>query len=154
MLRRLLPILCALLIAAPAMGYTTIWEGAADNDIQIDLQVDCYIQIQWQDTQIQFDGTSDFWATQLMGVGYAACPDLDGKFAADPWAGDDWYAPNGIYFESGDGALIFVHSNNDLSMWTHTNGNLAGTINDPANQIPTWFTVALAPFKIGGVPIV
>jgi hypothetical protein len=99
---------------------------------------------------IVFDGTADWWSQQLMGVGYTACPDDGGKFAADPWAGAEYYAGlNGRYFESGDGAVIYVHSNNDLSMHVHSNGNLAGTINDPINnEIPTWFTVCLAPFMI------
>jgi hypothetical protein len=151
-MRNLLVLFCVMALAAPIWGYETIWEGAPDNDIEINLQIDCYIQIDWQDCLIEFDGTSDWWSDQLMGVGYAACPDDGGKFAAEPWAGADYYAgTTGRYYESGDGAVIYVHSNNALSMEVHTNGDLYGTINSASNTIPTWFTVALAPFMIDDV---
>lgn len=152
MTRILMAILAVGLLTLPAGAYEVIWDGDADNDLLIDLQVDCYIQIDWQDLAIEFDGANDWWSTQLTGMAYQACPDDDNKFAADPWAGDQWYAgAGGRYFEAGDGAAIYVHSNNDLSMAVHTNGDLAGTINSAANTIPTWFTVALAPFMIDDV---
>ncbi len=148
-MRKLLAILCVLAFALPIYGYEVIWDGASEADVTIELQIDCYIQIDWQDTDILFDGSADWWSTQLSGVAYQACPDDGGKNAPEPWAGDQYYAgTNGRYYESGDGATIYVHSNNDLSMNVHTRGDLAGTINSASNTIPTWFTVALAPFMI------
>ncbi|MBN2172305.1 MAG: hypothetical protein JW819_13380 [Candidatus Krumholzibacteriota bacterium] len=150
----LLTILVLAVAAPPAMAYEVVWDGPADGELDINLQVDCYIQIDWQDTAIDFDGTSDWWSTQLMGLAYQSCPDDGGKFAPDPWAGDAYYAGgNGRYYESGDGAVIFVRSNNDLSMAVHTNGDLYGTVNSASNTIPTWFTVCLCPFWINGVQL-
>ena len=154
MLRILIAIMTVAALVVPALGYDTQWEGAQDDTLDIHLQLDCWIQIEWQDTLIEFDGLGDWWCRHLGGVAYSACPDSAGKYSTDPWGGDAYYAPiTGIYYESGDGAVIFVRSNNDLSMRVHTNGDLWGNINDPLNTLPTWFTVCLAPFQIGGVAL-
>ena len=151
-MRKLAVLLVTLLFALPLMGYEVIWDGEPDGDIEINLQVDCYIQIIWQDTEIHFTDQEpyDWWSTQLMGLGYSACPDDDNQHPMYPWAGDQWYTQGqGRYYESRDGAQIFVHTNNELSMWVHTNGDLTGQVHPEANNtIPTWFTVALAPFMI------
>lgn len=156
MFRNTLIALCVMALAVPAFGYEVIWDGNPDGCIQIELQIDCYIQIEWQDIVIVFnDGagdplTWDFWAEQLENVGYARCPDNDGKHPPNPWAGSGYYAPNGLYYESCDGGDIFIRSNNDFHMDVHVNGNLTGTLNAPYGEIPTWFTLCLCPFMMDG----
>lgn len=149
-------------LSIPAFGYKVTWDGPKYKEIPIKLQIDCYIQIDWQDSAIVFnDGTSvdpetgtyDFWSDQLEGKVYALCPDGDTKHSPDPWAGDHWYATNGLYYESADGAVLYINSNNDLTMTVHVNGDLAGTENDSNNKIPTWFTLCLAPFTINSIAV-
>jgi hypothetical protein len=149
----LLAIVAVLALAVPAAAYETTWDGSPTGDITIYLSLDCYIQILWQDTEIHFDGTNDWWCTQLQGVGYSG-PGVDGegKMSTDPWAGD-WYD---AYFESGDGGYLYVKSNNALSMQVHSAGNLAAsdTTCPGVCEIPTWFTVALSgPFYVQGMDI-
>ncbi|MGB7061709.1 MAG: hypothetical protein WBF13_05060 [Candidatus Zixiibacteriota bacterium] len=155
MIRKLFVVFCVLALAAPVYGYDVIWDGDPQGDITIELQIDCYIQIDRQDPEIHFTNVSpfDWWSTTLVPVGTQKCPDNDGKHPMDPWAGDHWYAPTGLYYESDDGAVIFVRSNNDITMRVHTRGDLYGTVNSSANKIPTWFTLALCPFIINGVTI-
>lgn len=156
MLRALITIMVVAALAVPAAAYTTIWEGEKDGVIDIALQIDCYIQIQRQDSAIQFTDQSpyDWWSDSLMGDVLTKCPDDDGQHPMYAWAGDQWYAgPGGRYYESDDGAVIYVRSNNELTMNVHTNGDLAGTENSATNTIPTWFTVALCPFVIDDSPI-
>ena len=154
MLRYILTALCVLALATPVFGYDVTWDGDPEGDIDINLQIDCYIQIDRQDSEIHFsDGTvvgeEDWWMTSLQPVGTVQCPDDDNQHPMYPWAGDQWYAgAGGRFYESYDGATIFIHSNNDLTMTVHTNGDLAGTVNDPLNKIPTWFTLGLCPFMI------
>ena len=149
-------VLGVLVLAIPAFSYDTTWDGDPEGVITINADINCFIQILWQDVEIQFQETAndtphDWWSWQLEGVGYTACPDPGEKLPLNPWAGDAYYCgDSGIYYESGDGAHIFVTSNNSLSMTVTTNGDLHGTVNDPNNKIPTWFTVCLAPFIIGG----
>ena len=155
MLRILIAIMAVAALAVPAMGYETQWEGDQDGNLDIHLQLDCWIQIQWQNQLIEFDGLGDWYHTSLDHFAYIACPDPEGKFPTDPWAGDAYYCgSDGMYYESADGAVIFVRSNNDLSMMVHTNGDLTGTLNPPYDTLPTWFTVCLSPFQIGGVALV
>jgi hypothetical protein len=156
MLRTLLAIVAVAALAAPAMGYTVIWDGDQNGVIDIELQIDCYIQIDRQDCDIAFTDQSpyDWWSTQLTGLAYAKCPDDDSQHPMYSWAGDQWYAgANGRFYESDDGAVIYVRSNNELTMNVQTNGDLAGTINDPNNTIPTWFTIAMCPFVIDDVAV-
>jgi hypothetical protein len=162
MARFILAIAFVLAFVVPASGYDIVWDGDSEGDITIEAQIDCYIQVVWQDPEIHFTddaggvdpvtGTYDFWDVALEGVANnVACPDDDNQHPLWPWAGDQWYAgAGGRYYESADGAVIYIHSNNDLTMTTTVNGDLAGTINDPNNKIPTYFTLALAPFMIDG----
>ena len=152
MLKKAVLVLGVLVLAIPAFSYDTTWDGDPEGVITINADINCYIQILWQDVDIQFSNTEGYWSWQLMGVSYRECPDTIGqKFPLDPWAGDAYYCgDSGMYYESVDGAHIFVRSNNSLSMTVTTNGDLHGTVNDPNNKIPTWFTVCLAPFIIGG----
>jgi hypothetical protein len=156
MLRYILAGICVLALAAPAYGYEVIWDGDPDGNIDINLQIDCYIQIIWQDTDINFTDQPpyDWWSTTLVPVGNQRCPDDGNQHPMYPWAGDAYYAASGRYYESDDGATIYIHSNNDLTMRVHTNGDLTGTnlpIPTPPNTIPTWFTLALCPFQINSV---
>jgi hypothetical protein len=156
MLRILIAMMTVAALAVPAMGYEVIWAGDQYGDIDIDLQIDCYIQIDRQDSNIAFTDLTpfDWWSTQLTGLAYARCADDDNQHPMYAWAGDQWYAgAGGRFYESDDGAVIYVRSNNDLSMTVHTNGDLWGQINDPLNKIPTWFTVALCPFVINDATV-
>lgn len=161
-MRYFLAILMSLALVSIAWSYSTCWHfpsgGDETEEICIILDLPCWIQIDWQDCTIEFDGVNDYWCYDLMGTGYyvpGTDPYPEGKGCLDPWAGADYYAPNGIYFESYDGADIYVHANNQLIMTVHTNGDLYGTCvfpNCPEDHwIPTWFTVALCPFMIDDV---
>jgi|GEM_PF-2248925 len=157
MLRYLLTALCVLALATPVFGYDVVWDGDADGDIDINLQIDCYIQIDRQDEEIHFsDGTEpeDWWMTSLQPVGTLQCPDDGTQRPMYAWAGDNYYAgAGGRFYESYDGAVIYINSNNDLTMHLITHGDLAGTINDPNNTIPTWITLGLCPFMINSTPV-
>jgi hypothetical protein len=154
MFRVLLAIVAVLALAVPAAAYETTWEGSPTGDITIYLSLDCYIQILWQDTDIVFDGTNDWWSPTLCYVAYQGPGgDDQGKVSTDPWAGDSYYGTR--YFESGDGGYVYVKSNNALSLAVHSEGDLASTV-DPCPEcfIPTWFTVAFSgPFYVQGVDI-
>lgn len=138
-----------MMLSIPAFGYEVIWDGAQSDQIKMSLQIDCYIQIQWQDTDILFTDQPpyDWWSTTLQPVGTQRCPDDDNQHPMYAWAGNQ---AGGRFYESDDGAVIYVHSNNTLSMKVHRNGNLTGQKNSPNNKIPTWFTIALCPFMING----
>lgn len=156
MLRILIAMVTVAALAVPAMGYEVILVGDWDGIIDINLQIDCYIQIDRQDSDIAFTDLApfDWWSTQLTGLAYARCADDDNQHPMYAWAGDQWYAgAGGRFYESDDGGVIYVRSNNDLTMNVHTNGDLSGIINDPLNKIPTWFTVALCPFVINDVAL-
>ncbi len=150
MLRILIAIMAVAALAVPAMGYGTTWDGSPSGQLEIHLELNCYIQIEWQEIWIVFNGTGDWYSTQLANVAYAACDDVS-KYPTDPWGGDAYYCSDGMYYESGDGAVIFVRSNNDLSMAVTTNGNLTGQSH--GGTLDTWFTVCLAPFQIAGSPL-
>jgi len=151
MLRVIVAIMAVVALAVPAAAYETTWDGDAAGDITIYLTLDCYIQIEWQDTDIVFDGVSGWFCDQLEDVAYAACPDGDGKFPTDPWAGSSYYASGGLFYESADGAVIFIRSNNPLSMSVTTNGDLYFEEEGCESYIPTWFTMCAAPFMVDGV---
>lgn len=149
MLRKSLVILIALAFVSPAMAYEVIWNGDSTGVITIEFQLDCWIQIDWQDPVIEFDGNNDYYCSSLWGTGYSFPLDPGGQGSTFPWAGDQYYCgAAGMYYESFDGAYIYVHSNNNLQMWFHVNGDLAGTINSSLNTIPTWITCCLAPFVV------
>lgn len=156
MSRTLIAIVTIAVLAVPAMAYETQWQGEPDGDLTIELSVNCYVQILWQDTVIEFDtdydAPHDYWCYDLMGTGYALDGHPDGKFTAtDAWAGNG----DPFYFESRDGAYIYVKSNNALSMNVHTNGWLKATDPDCGDcYIPTYFTAALSgPFLVEGQDI-
>jgi len=72
MLRVIVAIMAVVALAVPAAAYETTWDGDAAGDITIYLTLDCYIQIEWQDTDIVFDGVSGWFCDQLEDVAYAA----------------------------------------------------------------------------------
>ena len=158
MLRTLIAIVAVAALVAPAAAVD--WDfpagGTADEDIDINLTLDGWVQIDWQDQVIDFNGANDYWAKQLMNVAYAPGADDGGKTSQDPWAGADYYTidvpdGDGRYFESFDGGVIFVRSNVELSMTVGTNGDLLAIADDCDDcSIPTWFTVALNPFWVAG----
>ncbi len=156
MLRILIAIMAVAALAMPAAAYTTQWQGDPDGNITIDLMVNCYVQILWQDQTIVFDmdydAPHDPWSYSLMGAGYAYTGHPDGKVTSiDAWAGNG----DPFYFESTDGAWMYVKSNNALAMQVHTNGNLKATDPECGDcYIPTWFTAALSgPFVVEGVDV-
>lgn len=143
-------------LTVSAGAYPTQWDGEPDGDLTITLGLGCYIQIQWQDTDMVFDydgdSAEDYYCNELTGTAYLHCPDPDGKTPSDAWAGSEYYCgTDGMYYMTNDGAVIFVRSNNPLSMAVHTNGNLhyyGETCGDV--YIPTWFTMCAAPFMVEG----
>ena len=150
MLRILIAVMAVAALVVPAMGYTIT---NPSNTFDINLNIGEYVQIIWQGIHINFNGSTDWWCRSLDHVGYAACPDSFGHVPTDNWAGDNYPTPNGMYYESGDGADIWVKSNTLLSMKVTTTGDLKGVSTNAT--IPTWFTTALSgPFVIGGAQLV
>jgi hypothetical protein len=157
MLRILMAMLAVVALTVSAAAYTTQWDGDQTGQLDINLTLNCYIQILWQDSVITFSDSytfpnGDYWCNTLEGAQYTALPGPDSKPATDPWAGNG--AP--YYFESGDGADIYVKSNNALSMRVTPAGDLQASGEDdcPDCTIPTWFTCALSgPFVVQGLDI-
>jgi hypothetical protein len=125
--------------------------GDADEDIDVEITIDGYAQVLWQDLSIVFsdnnDGTGDWWNdTAVEGTAYSALPSGtdEVKASTDPWAGYD----DGCWYESRDSARVYVHTNADIDMTVTDSGDLA----DGGDTIPTWFTVSA--FGLGGSAIV
>lgn len=154
-MRILVAIAAVVALAVPAAAYDTTWDGEQEGDITIYLDLNCYIQIQWQDVEIHFDGTNDWWSAVRCSSAYQGPGgDDQGKTSIDPWAGDSYYGTR--YFESGDGGYVYVKSNNVLWMDVHSEGDLSAQPDTlcPAVTIPTWFTVAFSgPFYVEGQDI-
>jgi len=153
MLRILIAMMVVAMLVVPAMGYT-ITNGSATFDIKLDLGGLVYVE--WQDYDIVFDGLGDWYSqTQVANVAYLACPDPYGMFPTDAYAGDNWngtgYDPPGMWYESADGARVYVKSNLDLYMQVDTHGDLTGA--STSHTLPTWFTVCLATFEEAGATL-
>jgi hypothetical protein len=148
MLRTLIAVMAVAALVVPAMGYTIT---NPSNTFNIQLNIGEFVQILWQDTDMVFDGATDWWSPQLANVGYGGCPDNYGHYPTDVFAGDNYPDGMGMYYESGDGATIYLKSNTLLSMQVTTSGDLLGAAS--AHTIPTWFTTCLAPFQINGVAL-
>jgi hypothetical protein len=141
-------------LATSAMAGWNFPVGGTDQNehITIGLTVDQFIQIDWQDLAITYDMNSDWWSSTLGGVAYQSCPDDGGKYAFDAWGGASYYAgAGGRYYESGDGGVIYVNSNDDLTMVVGVVGDLTG--GNTSATLPTYFTCAFAPFQIGSTAI-
>ncbi len=153
MLRVIVAIMAVVALTLSAAAYDTVWDGSPSGDITIDLMLNCYVQIEWQDVDIVFDDNADWYCAQLEGLGYSACPDPDGKGPLNPWAGGGYYTSNmGMYYESFDGAVIFFRSNNPLSMDVTVNGDLHAVDPDCGDcYIPTWLTMCAAPLMVEDV---
>ena len=149
MVRNIVFVFFAFTLMAPISVYGIIWVGEPTNNIEIAIQIDSFIQIDWQNTEMAFGQGTDWWYPQLMGIPGQSCPSPDGCYPGDPWAGDvnGPAGANGYFYEEGVGAWVYVHANTDLSMWVTTNGDLEGQTNS-SNHIPTWFHVCLCPFMI------
>lgn len=126
----------------------------ADNwvqEIPITAQVKCYIQIIYQNNDIGFvnDKNPGDWfrarADGLIGFYRALDPNNnDDHSSCDPWADG--------YYESRDGAWLWVQTNNPLTMLIHRNGDLETVDGD---TIPTYWTLAASGnwdngFLVGG----
>jgi hypothetical protein len=138
-MRKILAILITVVIASSAMAaYSPVVVGVATN-ISINLTIPQYAQVIYQDDSyaypptaapdIQFSGTSgvDWYNTTLSGA-YYHVTDL----AMDPWACNYW--------ESSDGATIYVKANCSMTCTITTSGNLVGATT--SHEIPTWFTLS------------
>jgi len=139
MFRTMLIAVVILGLAVPAVAEWDLIGGDQDEAITISLTISEYVQVDWQDTEIHFVGDvlePDFWSTQLRGLAYSLCPDSDGKYPMDAWAGDPWYGP--IYYESFDGALIYINSNSNIWMTVTPSGDL----DSGDDTIPLYFTMA------------
>lgn len=117
------------------------WQGA----INVQLTIPAYTQIWFQDDNLTtppagpdanepdiiFSPTqgTDYYASTLIGT-YSPTDGTSGT-AQDAWA----YG----YFESKDGATIWMQSNTNCSATIVTSGDLTGT----STTIPTWFTIAV-----------
>ena len=149
MLRNSLIVIGILVVSMAAFG-TVI----SDQTVTINLTVAVYTECTWQETAIQFRDLSyagpdyDWWnTTGHQGTAYNAPPDPatpTGKYhASDPWAGDPFYCPTGEWWESFDGAHVFVRSNCGLTMDVVPGGPLsASCVGCPTHTLETWYTVA------------
>lgn len=147
MLRKSLVILCVLALTAPAWA---ILDMPTNNmPITVQLTIGTYTQIWFQD---------DTWATP------PAANDFDivftnsatGAWPDDPWRSTasgligaySWPAPNpptsGLgtgYYESVDGATIWMQSNTAFTATITCSGDLIET---GGSTIPTWFTIVVS----------
>ncbi len=149
------------LVCTSAFAVTTTWDvqspeltPVADDwvqEIPITAQVKCYIQIIYQDNDIGFvnDKNPGDWfrarADGLIGA-YGSLDPLndDDKSSCSAWADG--------YYESRDGAHLYVQTNNPLTMDIHRKGDLETVAGD---IIPTWWTLAASGnwalgFLVGG----
>jgi len=141
MLRRLLLVLCILVFAVVVYAQPP---APVTQVVSINLTIPAWTSVDWQDYDIVFasSGTTyDYWSATLQGVAYANPPDGDGKmYATEPWTGDHWYAPTGLYWESRDGARVFLRSNCGLTMSVVPSGDLT-TTQCGGNTLSTYYTV-------------
>lgn len=136
--------IAVLLLACGAFAQVpTEWDIQGGNNpqaVEITAQVKCYIQIIWQDTNIQFVnevGDKGDWFRErgngLIGE-YRALNQTGDKSSCDPWADG--------YYESRDGAHFYIASNNNVTMTVHQNGDLLNQELGYSGTIPTWYTIA------------
>jgi hypothetical protein len=167
MSRLILTIMAVAVLAASAWAYPDQWEGQGSGTITVSIDIGCWIQTFFEDDDIVFDLVTDpdypdwyYNGATVEGFAYAACPDGAGKTPSDPWAGYDdsgeatpYYGTDGCFYESRDGARWYIRSNNPLYMTVTTHGDLWGQECEdcPGEYIPTWFTLAGAPFMESGI---
>ncbi|MBN1352811.1 hypothetical protein JXJ21_25705 [candidate division KSB1 bacterium] len=76
------------------------------------------------------------------------------KASTDPWAGAEYItgdadgSPSGIYYEATDYAHHYIRTNTDI-----TGTVTATTLTSGSHTIPTWFTIAFAPFWEAGLQV-
>jgi hypothetical protein len=126
-----------LLMAVPAGATVYPSGGTNPQDITITLEIPCYTNVYWNNTDDQnivfssgvcdgTQGSGDFWRSTLTGA-----------YGAATKSSRDAYAEG--YFESDDAALFWLQSNCDATMTLTSNGNLA----NGSAELDTWYTVAL-----------
>lgn len=132
-MRKVLVILCVLALTLPAMA---AWTVLGNNTITVSLTIEGETWIQFQD---------DAWATAvspepdiIFGAGDYHNTVLIGTYAAGYTPiSTDAYGTG--YYESLDGATIYMKSNQDLTETIAVSGPLtSGT-----HTLPSWFTVAV-----------
>jgi hypothetical protein len=147
MLRNALLALIVMVVAAPAFAVTWDVSGPCSQPITMSLTIPGYVQIIHQDCNITWDSNYppnnlDFIRALAGGVRgqYLALGPTD-KPAMDAWAQ--------AYYESRDGALIYMNTNTNVTMTVTPGGNLT----DGTHTLNTWYTLAAAPFVLGGVAL-
>lgn len=125
--------------------------------IYVQLTVNPWTQIWFQDDNWKTPNAPDPWGTG------ANATDIDINFANNDYmraladgligeyasTGDPTFGGNIGYFESQDGATIYMESNTNFSGTIACSGNLTRTTL-PATTIPTWFTIAVTGYdKLG-----
>jgi hypothetical protein len=136
----LLSLILPLAMAAPAAAHT--WDGSPSGTFDVTLEVMGYTQVQWQDTTIDFAfdnytiAGGDYIRQPAGGVRGIYAP-LDGTSAAPGGksSGDAW---TDAYYESRDGAYLWLDTNTDVVM-TVTSG---GDLTNGTATLATWFTLA------------
>jgi len=136
----LLPCLLGLVLAAPASAQHQ-WDGAQAGTFSVAITVMGYTQVVWQDTDIVFayndytNLTGDY-RRALAGTERGLYVALDGSGDNDNKAsGDAWTE---AFYESRDGAHLWLDTNTDILMTVTAGGDLTSG----GDTIPTWFTLA------------
>ncbi len=151
-MKQMFTIAVALALAcAPAMA-VPFCNTTVSNNISVTLTIPCYADVNWQDSTIVFSSVlgTDYESTQITGLAYTATAL---KTADDPWAGHGAQAwAGGPYFESADGAFLWLASNCQVTMTVACSGDLTGTVT--GKTIKTWYTLAASgPFFLGSVQL-
>jgi hypothetical protein len=125
----------AVAMPAGATVYTNHSGSPANDVITITLNIGCYTNVYWNNTDdenIVFNddtgSTGDWYNTTLAGAYGTAT-----KASQDPYATD--------YYESRDAAFFWLQSNCDVTMTVTPSGDLTHT--DMVSTLPTWYTVAM-----------
>jgi hypothetical protein len=137
MLRSLVAALCVLALAG-AVAAAPIGDQQGNSTITVQLTIAKYSQVWYQDDSygIAGGGEPDIVFSSTAGVDWYNTA-LSGAYGTHTQAATEAYACG--YFESADGATIWIKANCDLS------GNVAtsGDLTSGSNTIPTWYTIAV-----------
>ncbi len=140
----LIPLVAAL--AAPTLAAHQ-WDiqgggGGTTEVMTVELTVAGYTQVIWQDSSIDFAsdvydaGTGDYIRHKDDGLtGQYVTLGSDPRDGMDKASGDAW---TDHYYESRDGAWLWLDTNTDVTMTVVSGGNLT----NGSHEIPTWFTLA------------
>lgn len=151
MLRTALVTICILALSSTAFAVVDI---QGQGPITVKLTIQAYTQVWFQDDNWSTPpaaGEPDIVFSGTQGVDYyrSLANGLIGKYL--PTDGSSGTAEDGWamgFFESNDGATIWMQSNTDFSGTLTTTGDL----NDGSgNTVPTWFTIAVTGYD-GTIP--